>query len=122
MVWTLVGVRDFLFTTVNNGPEANLASYKMGTESFPQAKRPGHGVSHPPRLAPILSMGGAIPLIPLFASTGMLRDDLYFYRLCKLLLKPNVCVVFHKLIYSSSVDWFPLRTIILKISPQLRFA
>jgi len=35
-------------TPVQAGPGANPASYTMGTRSFLEAKRPGHGVDHPP--------------------------------------------------------------------------
>ena len=33
------------------GPEAQPASYTMGTGPFPWVKRPGRGVDHPPHLA-----------------------------------------------------------------------
>jgi len=33
---------------VQTGPEAHLASYTMGTGSFPGVKRPGRGVDHTP--------------------------------------------------------------------------
>jgi len=33
---------------VQPGPEAHPASYTMGTGSFPEVKRPGRGVDHPP--------------------------------------------------------------------------
>jgi hypothetical protein len=33
---------------VQTGSEAHLASYTMGTGSFPVVKRPGRGVDHPP--------------------------------------------------------------------------
>ena len=33
---------------VQTGPGAYLASYTMGTRSFPGVKRPGRGVDHPP--------------------------------------------------------------------------
>ena len=34
--------------TFQNGPEAQPASYIMGTGTFPGVKRPGRGVDHPP--------------------------------------------------------------------------
>jgi len=40
-----VGVR--FSTLVQTSPEANPASYTMGTGSFPGVKRPGRGVDHP---------------------------------------------------------------------------
>jgi hypothetical protein len=40
--------------SVQTGPEAHPASYTVGTGSFPGVKRPGHGVYHPPHLAPRL--------------------------------------------------------------------
>jgi hypothetical protein len=33
---------------VQAGPEADSASYAVGTGSFPELKRPGRGVNHPP--------------------------------------------------------------------------
>jgi hypothetical protein len=33
---------------VQTGPEAHPASYTMDTGSFPEVKRPGSGVDHPP--------------------------------------------------------------------------
>jgi hypothetical protein len=39
---------------VQTGPRAHPASYTMGTGSFQGVKRPGHGVDHPPHLAPKL--------------------------------------------------------------------
>ena len=39
---------------VQAGPGAHLASYRMGTESFPTVKRTGRGVDHPQHLAPRL--------------------------------------------------------------------
>ena len=33
---------------VQTGPGAHPASYTMGTASFPEVKRPGRGVDHPP--------------------------------------------------------------------------
>ena len=39
---------------VQTGSEAQPASYTMGTGSFPEVKRPGRGVDHPPHLAPRL--------------------------------------------------------------------
>jgi hypothetical protein len=40
--------------TAQTGPEAHPASYTMGNGSFPEIKRPGRGVDHPPHLAPKL--------------------------------------------------------------------
>ena len=42
----LVGAR--FFAAVQNGPGTQPVSYTMGTGSFPQVKRPGRGVDHPP--------------------------------------------------------------------------
>ena len=39
---------------VQTGPGVHPASYTMGTGSFPEVKRPGRGVNHPPHLAPRL--------------------------------------------------------------------
>ena len=41
-----VGAR--FFAPVQTGPGAHPASYTMGTGSFPEAKRPGRSVDHPP--------------------------------------------------------------------------
>ena len=41
-----VGAR--FFTPVQTGSEAHLASYTMGTRSFPEMKLPGRGVDNPP--------------------------------------------------------------------------
>jgi len=41
-----VGAR--FFAPLQAGPGAHPASYKMGTRSFPEVKRPGRGVNHPP--------------------------------------------------------------------------
>jgi len=41
-----VGAR--LSAPVQTGPGAHIASYTVGTESFPGVKRPGRGVDHPP--------------------------------------------------------------------------
>jgi len=37
---------------VQTGPGTHPASYTMGTRSLPGVKQPGHGVDHPPPLAP----------------------------------------------------------------------
>ena len=39
---------------VQTGPGAHPAFYTMGTGSFPDVKRPGRGVDHPPHLTPRL--------------------------------------------------------------------
>jgi hypothetical protein len=33
-------------TSIQTGPGAHPASYKTGTRSYPQVKRPGHSVDH----------------------------------------------------------------------------
>jgi len=38
---------------VQTGPGTHPASYTMGTGPFPGAKRPGHGVDHPPSSAEV---------------------------------------------------------------------
>jgi hypothetical protein len=40
--------------TVQTGPGAHPVSYTMATGSFPEVKRPGRGVDHPPYLVPRL--------------------------------------------------------------------
>jgi hypothetical protein len=39
---------------VQTGPGAHTPSYTMGTGSFREAKRSGHGFNHPPHLTPRL--------------------------------------------------------------------
>jgi hypothetical protein len=41
-------------TPVQTGPGVHLASYTVGTGSFPGVKRPGRGVDQPPPVAPRL--------------------------------------------------------------------
>ena len=41
-------------SSVQTGPGVHPASYTVGTGSFLGVKRPGHGVDHPPHLAPRL--------------------------------------------------------------------
>jgi len=43
-----------LSAPVQTGPRAHPASYRMNTGYFPGVKRPGHGVDHPPHIAPRL--------------------------------------------------------------------
>jgi len=48
----LLGER--IYAPVQTGPRVHLASYAMGTESFPGVKRPGCGDDHQPHLSPRL--------------------------------------------------------------------
>jgi hypothetical protein len=41
-------VRARISVPVQTGPGSHLASYTIGTESFPRVKRPGRGADHPP--------------------------------------------------------------------------
>jgi len=47
-----VGAR--FFAPVQTGPGALISFYTKGAGSFPVVKWPGHGVDHPPHLAPRL--------------------------------------------------------------------
>jgi hypothetical protein len=47
-------VEERFSAPVQTGSEAHLASYTMGTGSFPGVKRPGRGVDHPSHLPPRL--------------------------------------------------------------------
>jgi hypothetical protein len=59
----LVGAR--FFAHVQTGHGAHLASFTVGTGSFPGVKRPRRGADHPPLLAPKTRISRAIPLLPL---------------------------------------------------------
>ena len=56
---------------VQTGPVAQPASYTMGTGSFPEVKRPGRGVEHPPHLAPRLSKEYRCISTPLLGLRGL---------------------------------------------------
>ena len=49
-----ISVRARFSATAQNGPGAHPASYTMGTESFPEVKRPELCVDHPPHPVPKL--------------------------------------------------------------------
>ena len=51
-------------------PSLLCSGYRI---SFPEAKRPGHGVDNPPCLAPRLKKSRAIPLLPLWAFVACSR-------------------------------------------------
>jgi len=65
-------------TPVQTGPGAHQAYYTMGTWSFPEVKRPGRGVDHPPHLVPRLRKSRAIPLLPLWAFVACSRLNFTF--------------------------------------------
>jgi hypothetical protein len=52
---------------IQPGPGAHPASNTVGTGSFPQVKRPGRGVDHPPPSSTELKKSTAIYLLPLWA-------------------------------------------------------
>jgi hypothetical protein len=60
-----VGAR--FFARVQTGPGAHPTSSTMGTESFPEVKRPGRGADNPPILATRSRESRAIPLPLLWA-------------------------------------------------------
>jgi hypothetical protein len=64
---------------VQRGPEAHPASYTMGTESFPGAKRPGRGLDHPPQLAPRLKKVYSYTSTPPLGLRGLFWGELYLY-------------------------------------------
>jgi len=51
-----------IFPTVQTGPGAQPASYKMGTGSFLGVKRLGRGADHPPYSAEVKEYRHASPL------------------------------------------------------------
>jgi len=51
--WIPVGAR--FCATIQNGPGIHLAYCAMGTRSFLGVNPPGHGINHPPYLAPRLN-------------------------------------------------------------------
>jgi hypothetical protein len=70
MGWTVQGSNPGggeIFCTCPDRLGAHLASYTMGTGSFPRVKRPGRGVDHPPHLVsswPVLGWTVPLPLPP----------------------------------------------------------
>jgi len=70
-----VGVR--YSAPIQTSPGAHPASYTMGTGSFMGVKQPGHGVDHPPHLAPRLK-SRAVPLLPLWAFVACSRENITF--------------------------------------------
>ena len=93
---------------VQTGPGAHLASYTMGTGSFPEVKRPGCGVDHaPPSSAEVkgrvelflYSFGPSWPII------GWTLTLYSIHRLIYLMEKP--CVLCEVWIYSLyKLDYF----------------
>jgi hypothetical protein len=59
-----VGIGSWYGKDFRTRPEAQPASYTMGTGSFPGVKRPGRGVDRPLHLAPKLKKSRPIPLLP----------------------------------------------------------
>ena len=73
-----------VFSPVQTGPGAHLASCTMGTGSFPGVKY-GRGVlvtTHP-LLVPRLWKSRAIPVPTLWATTGPVMGTLYLFRYVK---------------------------------------
>jgi hypothetical protein len=84
---------------VQTGPGANQASYTVGTEAFPEVKRPGLGVYHPP------------------PSNGEVKErvELYFFSLwaCVTCSRVNCTFTFILLvsyIYSNLISRPPMQT------------
>ena len=65
---------------IQTGPGAYPASYTMGTGSFPEVKWPGHGVDHPPHLAPSLKKEQSYTSTPPLGLRGLFQGELYFRR------------------------------------------
>ena len=63
---------------VQTGLGAHPASNTIGTGSFPGAKRPGHGVDHPPHLASRLKKEQSYTSAPSLGLRGWLQGELYF--------------------------------------------
>ena len=55
------------------------ASYAVGTGSFPEVKRPGCGVDHPPHLAPRLKKEQSYISTPPLDRHGRLQGEVYLY-------------------------------------------
>ena len=75
-----VAVGTCVSAPVQTGPRTHLASYKIGTGSFPRVKRPGRGVDHPP------STSAELKAIP--------RSDLCGLLYVKLCLLPVIALSF----------------------------
>ena len=67
--WISVGAR--FSATVQTGPGANPASYKMGTGFFPEVKRPGVALTIHPHLAPRLRKEYSYTSTPPLALSGL---------------------------------------------------
>ena len=59
--------------TVQAGPEAHPASYKTGTGSIPELKRPGCGVDYPPTSSAEVKEGVELFYSPFGPSYPVLR-------------------------------------------------
>jgi hypothetical protein len=64
---------------VQTGPGAHPASYTKGTESFPEVKRPGRGVDHPPYLAPRLKKELGYTSTPPLGLRALFYGEIYLY-------------------------------------------
>ena len=71
------------YTSVQTGPGAHPASFAMGTGSFPEVKRPGRGVDHPPHLAPRLEEELSYTSTHPVGLHGLSEGDLYLYFMRK---------------------------------------
>ena len=63
---------------VQTGPGSHPAFYAMDTGTFPEIKRPGSGVDHPPHLAPTLSEAQGYTLLALWTFVACSRVNLTF--------------------------------------------
>jgi hypothetical protein len=66
-------------TPVQTGPEAQPASYKTGTGTFPGVKRPRRGVNPHPHLAPRVKNEQSFISAPLCAYMASYLGELYLY-------------------------------------------
>jgi len=62
---------------LQTGPGAYLASYTMGTGSFPRVEWSGRGVDHPPHLAPRLKKKYSYSCTPPMGPRGLFWSELY---------------------------------------------
>jgi len=62
---------------VETGPEAHPASYTMGARSFPEVKRPGRGVDHPPHLVSRLKEEYSYTSTPPLGLSGLFWYEIY---------------------------------------------
>jgi hypothetical protein len=68
------------FAHIHTGLAVYPAACKIGTGSFAEVMRPGHCADHPPLLAPMSRMSGAIPLLPLWDFGAWYRINFFIFH------------------------------------------